>query len=127
LRPIVLVGFLATCVAGCTATGQQPPALQAPLLSIAEAKAIIFAGRTAHWKDPDSIRDARIGEPYACMGALLEEPPTACVCVEANAKNSFGGYTGLKQNIAFLKGRTVMDFRSPRRLVPFPELNGKKS
>ena len=50
----------------------------------------------ARLERPASIRDARISLPYSCLGW------TACVCVEANAKNSFGGYTGLQQNVAVL-------------------------
>jgi hypothetical protein len=126
--------MLAGWLAGCTVSEQGRN--EAPSLTIEDAKLIIVAARSAYWKDPDSIRDARIGKPYPCVGDLTDgtTQPTVCVCVEANAKTSLGGYTGLKQNIVYLSGGTVVDFRLPRiaidrceGLVPFPELSGKRS
>jgi hypothetical protein len=35
-------------------------------LNTAIIKQNLLAQRNTLWKDPDSIRDARIGEPYAC-------------------------------------------------------------
>jgi hypothetical protein len=80
--------------------------------------------------------DARIGQPYPCIGGLIHAaaPPTAAACVriEVNAKNSCGCYTGLKQKIADLHGRTVVHFQPLRMarcngLVLFPELNEQSS
>jgi hypothetical protein len=53
------------------------------------------------------IRDATIGEPHAC-NVDLGLGPGWCVCLELNAKNSYGGYTGIK-----------------RTLIIFPEAGGK--
>lgn len=106
-----------------------------PALTMDEAKNAVLTARAISWKDPESIRDARIGQPYSsgCWGAAehIVTPPDACVCVAVNAKNSFGGYTGLRNTVALLKGRRVIDFIPARphdqceSLVPWPEFNGR--
>lgn len=118
---------LAACAG--TTTGSVVPAAS---LTPAEAKQIVLAGRAQIWKDPYSIRDARIGEPYACAGGLAHvgNMPNVCVCVEANARNAFGGYVGLKQSAVLISGRAIVDVMPPRSqdrcdsLLPFPDLNG---
>jgi hypothetical protein len=111
----------ASLCAGCAS--QQTAAT--PPISVQEARALVLAERTRTWKDPDSIRDAMISAPYQCLGW------TACVCVEANAKNSMGGYTGLKKTVANISGRTIVNFRDAGftdrcdPMEPFPELNGR--
>ena len=122
--PIISAALLAGC-----ATAERAP----PPLTLGDAKAIVVSSRAVYWKDPESIRDAAIGQPYSCIGSLVHvaTPPSACVCVMANAKNSFGGYTGLKPNVVLIAGGSVIDVISPRSqdqcdaMVPFPELEGK--
>jgi hypothetical protein len=131
MRLFLIAGSVGAFLASCASEQVRN---ESPL-TIEDAKAVILTQRSSNWKDPDSIRDARIGQPYPCIGGLIHAAasPTACVCIEANAKNSFGGYTGLKQQVAYLHGRTVVDFQPPRLamdhcdgLVLFPELNGKR-
>jgi hypothetical protein len=51
--------------------------------------------------------------------------------VEANAKNGFGGYTGLKRYEVLFKENQIVDTMDAREatyscgaMVPFPEING---
>jgi hypothetical protein len=95
------------------------------------------------WKDSESIRDARAGEPVACVdkkaanasmfGVQWLEIPGTCVCIELNAKNSFGGYTGITRTVAMwqddgafkvLDGGTAGYQQYCQGLKPFPQLNG---
>ena len=123
-----ILSISAVLLAGCATREQGPPPL-----TLADAKAIVVSSRAAYWKDPESIREAAIGQPYSCIGGLVHvaRPPSACVCVMANAKNSSGGYTGLKPSVVLIAGGSVIDVISPRSqdecdsMVPFPELEGK--
>lgn len=124
-----LFGVFATLVlAGCAATTETTQAI----MGSDDLKQIVLSGRTRAWKDPDSIRDARISRPFACHGGLAHvvAPPNVCVCVEANAKNSFGGYTGVSRSTWMFADRVVVDVVPPRSqdqcdpMMPFPELNG---
>lgn len=112
----------------------------AQLVEPTSARKSILAQRSRMWKDPDSIRDARIGRPHACqhptiVGGRFTSVPASCVCLELNAKNSYGGYVGMKRTIvAFVEGREidtvdggVAGFQDYcQDLAPFPELNGKR-
>ena len=80
--------------------------------------------RTGSGKTPLPIKNARIGATSACIAF------GDCVCVESNAKNSFGGYTGLTTETVVYSGRQMTDLRKPKDLEfctiveDFPELNG---
>jgi hypothetical protein len=133
-----LLGAVAVLAAGCAnqvqdagAPGAAAPA--AGFMSMAEAKAIILAGKSRYWKDPGSIQDARIGPVQSCHGGLAHVValPNQCVCVEANARNGLGGYTGAHQSVFLFADRTVVDVLDKPRsqdvcepAQPFPELNG---
>lgn len=133
------IGFiaLASALAGCAASGTQSGnslAPEPPALSFDQAKQIVVAERGRIWKDPDSIRDARMGPPYKCTGGLahIAMAPDACACVEANARNSFGGYTGVKRNEVLFSGPRIVDVVEAReatyscgQMVPVAELNGQ--
>ena len=62
----------------------------------------------------------------------MADMPNACVCVELNARNSFGGYTGLKKTEIMLNGNRLVDVLPATRemtypcgpMTPLPELNG---
>jgi hypothetical protein len=76
------------------------------------------------WKDADSIKDAQIGTPHPNMMGWQ-------VCVAANAKNSFGGYTGKQTFIAqiYRNGAPVIlleptIYDSCGSMSDFPELDG---
>lgn len=60
----------------------------APSAATPDAKAMILANKNRLWKDADSIKGASITAPRRHMGMMWH------VCVRANAKNSFGAYTG---------------------------------
>lgn len=126
----LLVGL---ALAGCsTNTESLTPAPGTAPLGFEDMKQLVLTNRSRIWKDPSSIRDPQIGQPFACVGGLahIAAMPDVCVCVEANAKNSMGGYTGLKQNEILISGRQIVDILPPRgafgdrcgRMTPFPEL-----
>ena len=98
-------------VLGCMQTGSEPQVASTPkpVIEPSQARRIILDQRDKLWKDAASIRDAKIGTPYACtkaatlnlggtFGTLQEmESPASCVCVELNTRNSYGGHLGLKK------------------------------
>lgn len=121
---------------GCSSSAPRtvPDDAASVAISLAEAKAIVLQNRSRRWKDPESIRDAKIGQPYICRagGIIPLSGPRTCVCIEDNAKNALGGYTGLSRTILMLAGGQIVDAGEPREsidrcygLVPFPEMNGK--
>jgi len=124
----------ASCLnlAGCV-TDSQFVATPSPI-SFDETRQAVLTRRSDIWKDPASIREAKIGQPYACSGGVYytgENAPTSCVCLEANAKNSFGGYNGVQKTEVLLRGTRVVEALTPPRngancagLTPLPELNG---
>jgi hypothetical protein len=98
-------------VLGCMQTGSEPQVASTskPVIEASNARRIILDQRDKLWKDAASIRDAKIGNPYACtitttlnlggtFGTLQEmESPASCVCIELNARNSYGAPLGLKR------------------------------
>lgn len=134
MRSMKIVAVLACVnplISGCAGTRSDGAAP----LTVSEAKTAIMAVRSKAWKDPDSIRDAQIGQPESCIAPIeyVSSAPHTCVCVMANARNSFGGYTGLKGEVAlFGSDRTLIEVISPRSqdcrgsLTPWPEFNGRR-
>jgi hypothetical protein len=123
---IVFFGFIAAFLVGCA--GITSPSNEPPAVDTTTMKQSVLADKARIWKDADSIRDASAGPAYACprrFGA-----GATCICVEVNAKNSFGGYTGLQKNaVAYRNGVfdaiTASDFDDACTAIqPFPELNG---
>lgn len=127
-RGVILATGIAAAVACIGGVARSEPALT---LSKAEAKKLIVQHRRRLFSDADSVRDARVSNPYVC--------PTkdgVCVCVEANARNAYGGFTGL-QLIGFrVRGRDIEALGEMgvyarkgtcgQTLTPFPELNGRR-
>jgi len=83
MRRLRLAAPLALLLAGCQTDQQAAPSAQPP-----DARAAIVAAKGLLYKDPDSIKGASITAPRRHMGFMWH------VCVRANAKNAFGGYTG---------------------------------
>jgi hypothetical protein len=118
MRAFLMVSALVLC--GCNTTSESET------VSPPDAKAAILAHKNRLWKDADSIKGASITAPYRFMGSVWH------VCVRANARNSFGGYAGEKENLIGLHD----DGRAPEALygdapvceskphTPFPELDG---
>lgn len=107
-RLIAALALLATAEAA-TAQGQLAPA---------DARKIIVAERATIWRDPYSIRDARISAPHQCPAHALTSRAgrgagIVCVCVRANAKNAMGGYTGLSTTRLLIEGRKIVDAQGP--------------
>ena len=126
---IIAVLVLAAMCGGCA--GAQVSANVPAALSTQAIKDDLLRQRSTLWKDPDSIRDAHIGEAYACpRHGDFSGSPTTCICIESNAKNSMGGFTGLVKKVVLYRGTTVyyikdQDFDDRcEALVPFPEFNG---
>ncbi len=126
---------LGAALAGCAGGADYGnPAKPQPAVSFEEVQSLILAERGRLWKDAGSIRDASIGRPYVCAGGVahMADMPNACICVEVNARNGFGGYTGLSKTEVMLNGPRVVDALPATRqmtypcgpMTPFPELNG---
>lgn len=132
---LIALSLLAGCVTGAETPVASfvaaPDAIATPQparISFAQARKLVIAERKRLFKDPESVRDAKIGQPYACPGGY----GTDCICIEANAKNSYGGYTGVKlSGIRFPTADTLEPigemgpYATCGKLVPIPELNGK--
>lgn len=116
--------MLAACQTDQQATANVPPPT--------DTRPRIVAARNQLWKDPDSIKGARISGLRRHMGMMWH------VCVRANAKNAFGGYTGEKDTViaiydnpyqppAVLMSEAPPNY-CPEPFEPFPELeSGYKS
>lgn len=109
-----------------------PAVATAAPLSLADASKAVRSDRNRLWKDPESIRDARISAPHACP---YRPAGSVCVCIEANARNAMGGYTGLTKTRIYFEGRKIIDAVGPLgtaapdqcgTFLPFPELNGRR-
>ena len=64
-------------------------------------------------KDPDSMKGFEITEPrmgkyYGGMFNGFKKVPAWYVCYTYNAKNSYGGYTGYKTDVAFFTGNAIL-------------------
>ena len=106
--------------------GGQTDQLAAADIPPPDARALILAHKGRLWKDPDSIKSASLASPRRHLGFMWH------VCVRANAKNAFGGYTGEKDMLIGLYD----DGRLPDVVMsdadgycnyphePFPELEG---
>lgn len=114
---------LVSVVSGCATRSDVPQNApsQSQLRSwIVEQKGRIFI-------DPDSVRDADIGQPYL---NFLGNP---AVCFGANARNRLGGYTGYRHQIVSFTpdGRFIlateptiydMSVCSSGQMTRFPEI-----
>ncbi len=73
-----------------------------------------------------------IGEPYWCPRGLDPVPTKTCICIEANAKNSYGGFTGVEKSgfkfaspTEFTVLGTMGAYATCGKMMPFPEMNGR--
>lgn len=134
VRPTIFVFGAALLLAACAGqpAQQQPDQPPAPLIALPSIKKMILDNRTRLFRDPDSIRDAKISEPITCPAGR-----NTCVCIELNARNAYGGYTGMQElMVHFLTPDTPQIFGDKglgelarpycRGYVPFPELNARR-
>ena len=124
----------ALMLSGClTANDPTPPAPAAEAgINRDVARRLVLEQRSQIWTDPYSIREAKLGATMICPRA--EFPAGAsCACVEVNARNSMGGYAGLRRTVlVFEPGAPVSPIDAGIKgfpeicvsLEPFPELNG---
>lgn len=136
---VLCLALALSALTGCAAQSPQPEAASpAPAAVTLEDAKVALTNARHLWKDPDSIKDTRIGQPYSsgCWGHAhhLVQKVEACVCIATNAKNSYGGYAGSKAQVALLigHGRAVLDMIDARShdqcsaLVPWPEFDGRR-
>lgn len=122
----ITCALLASCqtsVPQSVANSQQPPSKELKAAIVQAARDIVF--------DPYSIRDAEISN------VVLFNPRAGiqAVCVKANAKNQFGGYTGRKATGISIRNGMILGATAgdPRCLDPrlryqrFPELENLKN
>jgi hypothetical protein len=123
---LILLGLLAP---GCAGTQDVSSDTS---LSTAVSRQILLTQYRRHWKDPDSIKDATIGNAYSCPRHGALGGGATCICIETNARNALGGYTGLKKQVVVIRGVDIdhikeWDFDDRcQGLEPFPQLNGKR-
>lgn len=134
-RTTTLTLICAALLSGCAGQAAGPSAAAPTAVTLDIAKAALMSSRSAAWKDPESIRDTRIGQPYSsgCWGHAEHwvQQVDACVCIATNAKNSFGGYTGLRTQVALLQNGRVLEIIEARPhdqctpMTPWPEFDGR--
>lgn len=130
---IALVGLT-----GCITSNEPAPIAAAmPSSSVTrdQAQKMVLNERSRIWKDPYSIRDARSGDVVVCPARdNLFPPASSCMCVEANAKNSYGGYQGARRTVMIFTASGGLDTSDGgikgfedvcQNLTPFPALNGR--
>jgi hypothetical protein len=130
---VCILGGLGLASSGCMTqqtVGIEPAAAaEAPPVPLAAIKKALLADRARIWKDPDSVRGAMIGEPYWCPRGLDPVPTKTCICIEANAKNSYDGVE--KSGFQFVSPTefTVIGkmgaYATCGKMTPFPEMNGR--
>lgn len=127
---LVVVGALISACANVQSrrTGDE---VTNPLAAPSRIRADLVGRKANLFIDPDSIRDARIGQVYACpIEAGLRAAPMTCVCVELNAKNRMGGYTGMQRRVAVYRNYVFESMKDAEMsddcgtFEPFTELNG---
>jgi hypothetical protein len=121
---------LAFALCGCAGSQQQGPAAL-PIDEAAAAvplpasyKTDILAILRIYLRDPTNIRSASVADPLPLAGRRNRQ----IVCLQFDAKNSDGEYSGLKERVAiFSRGKLDQMIEAPpeqcaaARYQPFPE------
>lgn len=126
MRPI-LVCAVALFLAACATTDPRLAMANIEANLPTNYKALIIDHAKRDFFDPYSIRSARISEPRSWGKLIL-------VCVEANAKNRLGGYTGIQPTVyEFINKELSTSFSNNVFLCPsdityrpFPDLEAIK-
>jgi hypothetical protein len=120
------LGIVALCgvLGGCAGGAGQQSAADASWPQ--DYREIIVRNKSTLFKDPDSVRDAMISGPSKAMFGWR-------VCLKANARNGFGGYTGQNMysvllyangNPPLLQQTTIYDGCGSEYFEAFHELEG---
>lgn len=97
-------------------------------VAIPSVKSAILAHKDEMFRDPDSIRGAKIGTPSLCSS----KNGKTCVCLGVNGKNAHGGMTGYRVIGVYVSGKNAESFGEMSdtsdcgQMVPFPQLNGRR-
>lgn len=104
IKLLTAVAIVATLTACQTAPAAEPQRVPPNYRALAASLVRVSL------KDPYSVRDAQISSPTTLSGMLIGGRKPG-VCVILNARNGFGGYTGLQSfSIAFDRGRAIGPF-----------------
>lgn len=140
MRVIILAAALSVfaVLAGCV---PEPDAFTpvSPGARPTDYKAIIAPYIKYDFFDPHSLRDVSISEPFegkttVTQGVFripISEKHGWFVCVEMNAKNRSGAYTGLKRWAFFIRDGSIIDqieeapVCASEPLTPWPEMEMK--
>ena len=98
MKPLFVL-VVGTLVAGCGGAGPSAESPGQPLTLSSGQISKIQAGVRVRLKDPDSARFSRIVAGRMANGRVI-------ACGQVNAKNSFGGYTGMSPFVADLSDST---------------------
>jgi hypothetical protein len=113
---VAVCGALLGCASGTGQDASVPP----------DYLQILIRNKSMLFKDPESVRDVAISYPKPNIWGWG-------ACLKANAKNTFGGYTG--QNVYWvqlyrngnppiIQSPTIYDGCGSEMYEPFPELEG---
>lgn len=118
----LLVGAL---LAGCGTIGVIPDSEAGPYPH--NYKEVTDKYVKAHFKDPSSVKDTEISKPIPYR---VFDRRGYLICFRANAKNSYGGYTGVQTSAFILSPEGTQDYGSSacarEKVVyePWPDLVG---
>ncbi len=115
---------LTLLVSGCVTQQTHENIYLGPHLTQDQIRSFVLENKNRLFVDPDSVRDAGITIPYATPRARTT------FCLQLNARNRMGGYTGLQEMVVFVhpngqfETHTVTDPNDSCNLPfrPFPEL-----
>jgi hypothetical protein len=96
LIPLVTFLFLSACSSTHQALVTSPPT---------KYRAAIVQNVRENFKDPSSILDPTISEPFRGNDRGFDH---WLVCIRVNAKNSYGGYAGLSYVVYGFSGETIV-------------------
>lgn len=128
MRKIYIASLaLVALAAGCGTLGVIPQEQAGPLAE--NYKEVLKKYVQATFKDPDSVKDAEIAKPVPYR---VFDRRGYVICYKANAKNSYGGYTGTQILAVMMYGTEITSYGSSvcpqvnAVYEPWPEVNGKK-
>ena len=129
LMPLFLVGCYAPNAnplnPAASARGSAEASLE-PADAGANYQAPIAAYIKRYFVHPESLRDVKIGAPFS---GKLRDRAGSIVCVEMNAKNNTGSYSGPKRTAFLVKDEKVLESDydtstcSNQQLAAWPEMD----